>query len=267
MEYRFTRAQEDWLAAMNSGLYAQARSRLRVQRMDTGQPAFCCLGLACHLHDSDGWRDERIGPDMGPQWLYRGKVNWLPDAVRNALELRSDNGRFFVDRVGEDDPDLPELMMMREDLRADPNGGPHAELALSQLNDRNWSFERIAAFIRRNPLAVFKEREGCAAGVPGTERRSLTRCAADTLLQGMEDEAAWAAGLDETDRDDIDGHDPAAFAEEVERLMEWFRATADPAMQQHLRVLVAFGKSFDHHSTDEEDRAVAAVAALVGEAS
>ncbi|MCY4502759.1 MAG: hypothetical protein OXE57_14485 [Alphaproteobacteria bacterium] len=212
--YRFTRAQEDWLAAMNSGLYAQARKRLR--ETHGGKPAFCCLGLGCHLHDPSGWHNESVNPR--PQWLYRGHVNWLPCAVRDSLELRSDNGRFFVDLVAEDDEDLPELLALLETFRA--NGNPHAELALSVLNDRGWSFSAIAAFIRRNPRAVFKER-GDDQAVSGP---SVTRAAADTLIQGMEDEAAWAAGLDATDTDDTQGHDPALFAAEVDRLIERFRA-------------------------------------------
>ncbi len=63
---------------------------------------------------------------------------------------------------------------------------------------------------------------GAARRVPA---ESLTRVAAHTLLQAMRDEAEWADGLE--DADETEGHDPKAFAAEVERLISLFRAMVD----------------------------------------
>lgn len=38
-----------WLAALRSGEYSQVKDFLRTPR------GFCCLGVACHLHDPEQW--------------------------------------------------------------------------------------------------------------------------------------------------------------------------------------------------------------------
>lgn len=62
---------------------------------------------------------------------------------------------------------------------------------------------------------------GAAVYLPG---RPIKETAMNTLLQAMRDELLWAEGLE--DADECDGHDPKAFAEEVNRLIDLFEGLA-----------------------------------------
>lgn len=72
------------IEALRSGRYAQARKRLRVGN------AFCCLGVACDLHDPTGWRSS----GGRSTWTYgeREDVVYPPHEVSWAFGLGGDMG-------------------------------------------------------------------------------------------------------------------------------------------------------------------------------
>jgi len=109
--------QEKWLAALESGKYAQTKHYLHD---DAG---YCCLGVACEV--------------LGYEWV-EGNEKWFRIKGLNSYEV------------------LPDEICKRLGLR-DASGSaikPHDEL--TTLNDeRGKTFKEIAAMIRANPEAYF----------------------------------------------------------------------------------------------------------------
>ncbi len=58
-----------WIAALRSGQYDQTQGRLRSPLTDEYNK-FCCLGVACDVYDSGGWKKlEQIGKNP-PVWNH-----------------------------------------------------------------------------------------------------------------------------------------------------------------------------------------------------
>lgn len=79
-----------WVKALRSGEFKQARQRLR--STETG---FCCMGVALHLIDPNGWR-----PPRGVQ----GSMDWrgcdaaeIGTSLRTALQIEGDTARQLAD--------------------------------------------------------------------------------------------------------------------------------------------------------------------------
>ena len=112
----------DWISALRSGEYRQSERALR-----TGD-GYCCLGVACDLFDTNGWRSTD-----GGNWCYeaaseRSVVN-LPPRVRDAYALASMEGKYQERR------------------------------SLMHLNDTGHPFGEIADFIEANLNAALTARE------------------------------------------------------------------------------------------------------------
>lgn len=102
---------EQWAAALRSGKYKQTVQRLR----DT--QGFCCLGVLCDISGI-------------AEWYPIGKESWYGDATEQSPVA------------------LPTIVREWAGLRtrlADREG--HKDMALSQLNDRGYTFEDIADII------------------------------------------------------------------------------------------------------------------------
>jgi hypothetical protein len=68
-----------WLAALRSGNYTQAQSRLRVKL--NGIYGYCCLGVACNLiSHRKGWRFDCHDSEHRPAFAWR-------DTVSNSTKL------------------------------------------------------------------------------------------------------------------------------------------------------------------------------------
>ena len=118
--FKFTKAQERWLQALESGEYKQARGSLRKGN------AFCCLGVACDVSGMGKWKACDVSIRHTFHTGTESVLSNLPLNVRIQLNLRSEVGKYSD------------------------------EQSLVQLNDSDhMALEEIAAFIRANPERVF----------------------------------------------------------------------------------------------------------------
>lgn len=115
-----------WVRALLSGKYKQAKDQLR----DGNN--FCCLGVACDLYAKEKKRVK-----WNPDESFLGEDCELPVKVANWLGLTKTCGQFNPD--------------------ARPDGFKIEEASLAQLNDRGWSFKKIADFIKNEPKHLFKK--------------------------------------------------------------------------------------------------------------
>lgn len=123
-----------WLAALRSGEYRQARSRLCVIEED-GRPSHCCLGVLSELAVADGVVSFR---DSGPTDWVRVRAygsseeqSLLPDEVVRWAGLRSSNPTVTVTDV-----DVLE-----------GTHGPDDRRSLAALNDHGLPFDALADLV------------------------------------------------------------------------------------------------------------------------
>jgi hypothetical protein len=110
-----------WTAALRSGEYRQGFEALHSATEDGDK--FCCLGVLCDLAmregvvtaDSPSRSDDDVNAEL---WSYGGRVDYLPEAVRDWAGLDDTNPQVPVT----DEKDEP----------------------LGWLNDHDWSFAQIA---------------------------------------------------------------------------------------------------------------------------
>jgi hypothetical protein len=127
-EYQFNEAQLKWLDALESGKYAQNNDG---DLLNSG--GYCCLGVACVVVGI-----APVSEDLGEgRTLIRfdGCVSLAPNQVLDGMLLRSSLG------------ELDDLYLI----------GEHTAGSLAVANDIGATFSELAAFIRSNPTAVFKE--------------------------------------------------------------------------------------------------------------
>lgn len=111
-----------WAKALRSGEYAQAQNYLcEVDEID-GTTAYCCLGVACDLFVDEYWRPL---PHRYNDWSIGEFKKW--DSVDTTV--------------------LPAPEMMKS-MGLDPAYAKD----LADLNDRGWSFKKIAGKIERDLL-------------------------------------------------------------------------------------------------------------------
>lgn len=117
--------KEQWVAALRSGEFNQARRYLSI---DGG---YCCLGVLCELAYRDGVITERMefGDDGENPVVYDGNLSVLPDSVRDWAGLDDNN------------PAVPEPV---PGIQANYPWKP-----LSAMNDNGESFAYIAKVIER----------------------------------------------------------------------------------------------------------------------
>lgn len=150
-DFPFTDAQEEWLAALESGDYRQAREWLSLMDGETGEQTFCCLGLGCHLYDESRWKRRQSGFVLA--LMFENQDKGLPFEVRTRLGLADRGGTIRHGDVGTEHPDDMRLHDWLKTKRQEFGDG--VTLSLAEMNDARWTFAEIAAFIRRNPHAVF----------------------------------------------------------------------------------------------------------------
>lgn len=108
----------EWVAALRSGKYAQAKGYLHTPE------GFCCLGVACDITPEDlgGWQRE----GNADQYPY---ADWYPYEVAGVSEFLPD--------------EAVELYRLSTE-----DGAVGAE-SLATLNDRGYTFAEIADVIER----------------------------------------------------------------------------------------------------------------------
>jgi hypothetical protein len=117
---QFTKEQEEWLAALESGEWAQGKRDL--WSIVEGRKCYCCLGVATEMFDPS-YR----GLKPGQEGLHSANA-FASETVRDLLELYDNGGRALCDN----------------------------ERALTILNDIGVSFQGIAAIIREKPWVYFR---------------------------------------------------------------------------------------------------------------
>ncbi len=144
MTYEFNEDQLAWLEALESGEHEQGYNGLKRRIMDgdgNGRTCFCCLGLACHVLDPDGFSDfgrpAAILEDGSESELYayHGGEGFLDASMTDRLKLNGPSG----DALDEHSESL---------VGSD----------LIQLNDHGThSFADIARELRENPERYFRD--------------------------------------------------------------------------------------------------------------
>jgi len=136
---------QQWIAALRSGQYNQAKGNLRADKRQ-----FCCLGVACHLYDSSRWEigedgyryDSNYDSQMPPS-----VAKWL--ALDQLVEINDDDD----DEMSLGDPSIPLALVHRlvpAKYRLDLDCSIEDEqnhVCLSLINDSMIPFNIIADII------------------------------------------------------------------------------------------------------------------------
>lgn len=145
--FPYTEEQTAWLDLLETTGLPQTQRALR------NPEGFCCLGVRLHQVDPEGWAED---PDSRDRYAWRttgekkagsALAITLPQTEWQALHLRDGAGRFWL-------KDLTEADVRTVAELGDLPDRSHGYL-IANLNDKGWTFRQIAAFIRRNPNAVF----------------------------------------------------------------------------------------------------------------
>lgn len=117
---------------------------------DIGNDCFCCLGIGCKLFFPDEMKVMVEGDD-GDEYpldnaIWFGAEEVAPPHLIEVLSLHDDLGTIDLSHVNDEDREMLKTFY-------DPGGAE----SLVQMNDAEISFKDIAAFIRRNPKAVFRK--------------------------------------------------------------------------------------------------------------
>lgn len=75
----------NWIAALRSGKYAQAKRTLKRKNKDT----YCCLGVMCDISNRGDWKDEGFFLSEAPNRVY---LNSPPFEVYGKFGIRDDFG-------------------------------------------------------------------------------------------------------------------------------------------------------------------------------
>lgn len=121
---KLTDNQEKWLQALESGEYEQG-----IEELHSIDDKFCCLGVACDLFMPE---TRKVHGD-GTCYSYSYCTLGAPVELKEILGISGSYG--VID------------------------GGWKGRSTLASMNDKGWSFLKIARFIRANPEKVFKEGE------------------------------------------------------------------------------------------------------------
>ena len=124
---------ERWAAALRSGGHLQGFGALGTVGCGGGErPRRCCLGVLCDLAVKAGVEVEVETQDSSSIVCYDGKVDFLPDSVREWAGMRTDQGMFLFNNGHVEIPD-----------------GRHRKLyaSLAAMNDDGCSFEQIGEAI------------------------------------------------------------------------------------------------------------------------
>jgi hypothetical protein len=129
----FTARQLTWIAALESGTYAQAIGHLEV----IGK-GFCCLGVGCKALLPDGNRHTYINEPVNNLGKYLGEISQMPTELSQDLRLYDESGRFH------------------HSVAIELHGDEFQAESLAEMNDQKlMDFTQIAAFMRVYPWLVF----------------------------------------------------------------------------------------------------------------
>lgn len=131
-KYKYNSLQSAWLNALETGRFRQGRAKLAKRNIKQKTVSYCCLGVACvvaHEHGVDVERKTTLTTIGTPVVVFNGEANYLSSNVRDALKLHNDGGGAKSSRL----------------------------LPLSTYNDTGKTHKEIAAIIRANPRAYFKD--------------------------------------------------------------------------------------------------------------
>lgn len=132
---------EQWVKALEGGTYKQGHSYLR-------HHGFCCLGVACDVHDSSRWAGANKALYFDPS-DGKHRNDYLPMDLQRALGLMTPKGHFDPKSLPR--PLLTELRGALGEGRA-PGWLPNSLVA---LNDASIPFDLIAKVIRAEPTGLF----------------------------------------------------------------------------------------------------------------
>ena len=145
-DFKFTKEQEIWLKALESGEYKQGQGALKLitDHANLSKARYCCLGVACEVLAPDDFSRHYTScknTDVKEFVLEHNDHQLeLSGEIRALLNLRYDDGEF-----------LKHMWVDKEDLDA-----YHVYDSLAQMNDSGrFTFKDIAGFIRRNPTLLF----------------------------------------------------------------------------------------------------------------
>ena len=121
-----------WVKALRSGDYQQSKEHLCEEDYVSGDCTFCCLGVACDVLTEADWI-------KFPEWTV-WSIGELEDLYMTNIDDKYEWGLTET-------TSFPSQKILKE---MGPDAGYAQELA--ELNDRGWSFERIANKIEKDLL-------------------------------------------------------------------------------------------------------------------
>ena len=131
--YPYTPEQEAWLRDLETTTEPQTTGWLHVVRRSPTfpDPGYCCLGRACVVLGEKGKIHTLVES-------FNGYKTTLPNNLVEKLHLRDNDGSLASDFYDDDGENF---------------------VSLIDMNDADWTFKEIAAYIRENPWNVFKDPE------------------------------------------------------------------------------------------------------------
>ena len=123
---------KEWVKALRSGEYRQGKGSLCNENVTSGECVYCCLGVACDILIEGDWTK--------PPHLTVWGIDKYEEFVMPATGDKQGWG--FTETTS-----FPSLKILKK-------MGLHTIYAqeLAELNDKGWSFERIANKIERDLL-------------------------------------------------------------------------------------------------------------------
>lgn len=147
-EFKFGPFQDAWLRSLESGDLDQTKSVLCNVLYSSKEPeySFCCLGVACELMLQNNCRISVT--ENFEEVHYSGQRNHLPFSVRKRMCFCTEYGGFSDDFT-------TWLYNHDEELHLEFENDSECLDSLADMNDTSFTFEDIAAFVRKWPWAVF----------------------------------------------------------------------------------------------------------------
>tara|TARA_Y100001937_G_C6853520_1_gene213165 strand:- start:28 stop:417 length:390 start_codon:yes stop_codon:yes gene_type:complete len=123
---------KEWVKALRSGDYQQGKSNLCKEDQISGECEYCCLGVACDILTVNEWIK------------YPNHVVWSIGEHKDFVltSIANKEGSFWAETTSFPSKEILKKLGLDSDYAQE----------LAELNDKGWSFKKIANKIERDLL-------------------------------------------------------------------------------------------------------------------